>query len=275
MNRGRRDAREAAGGEQVGLTVGGLAMGRAGKELLRGARGGEDGARWRRRHWAAFGWACGATVGFVALLALVLLGDTRAFDLAATGAVQRLPTAGLLGLMVGVSWPGYQPQGTIIALAVVAGLFLLGQRRGALFAAVAILLTRIDGPLKAFAHRARPSATLDGILVRGSVGGGSFPSGHVLTYTVIGGFLVYMAYTHIERPHVRHLVTGALLLLIALVGPSRIYLGAHWLTDVLGSYLLGSALLVGLLLVYRATSPGGVGRTAPAAGGTPIGGGGD
>lgn len=211
---------------------------------------------WRRRHWLAFGWACAATVTFIAVLALVLLGDTRSLDLAATGVVQRLPTPGVLGLMVGVSWLGYEPQAALLALAATLGLLLRRHPRAALFTALAVLLTRLDAPLKAFADRARPSAALDGILVRGSVGGASFPSGHVFAYTIVGGFLAYFAYTHIERPAPRRLVTGFLLLVIALIGPSRLYLGAHWLTDVLGSYLLGSALLVALLLVYRATGAG-------------------
>jgi membrane-associated phospholipid phosphatase len=212
---------------------------------------------WRRRHWLAFGWACAATLAFIAVLALVLLGDTRSLDLAATGVVQRLPTPGVLGLMVGVSWLGYEPQAALLALAALLGLLLRRHPHAALFTALAILLTRLDAPLKAFANRARPSAMLDGVLVRGSVGGASFPSGHVFTYTIVGGFLAYFAYTHIDQPVPRRLVTGLLLLLIALVGPSRLYLGAHWLTDVLGSYLLGSALLVVLLLVYRATGAGG------------------
>jgi undecaprenyl-diphosphatase len=218
----------------------------------------------------AVGWACGATSAFVALLVLVLLGDTRSLDLACTDAVQRLPTPGLLGVMVGVSWLGYQPQGALIALGIVAGLLLRRHWHGAVFAALALLLTRLDGPLKAFAHRARPSAALDGILVRGSVGGESFPSGHVFSFTLFGGFLAYFAYTHIDQPRVRSVVTGALVLLIALVGPSRIYLGAHWLTDVLASYLLGSALLVVLLLAYRATAPGTRDRATPAADGRMI-----
>ena len=44
---------------------------------------------------------------------------------------------------------------------------------------------------------------------------------------------------------------AALLALLALVGPSRIYQGHHWPTDVTASYLLGTSYLVGLTALYR------------------------
>jgi membrane-associated phospholipid phosphatase len=44
---------------------------------------------------------------------------------------------------------------------------------------------------------------------------------------------------------------AALAGLLALVGPSRIYQGHHWPTDVSASYLLGTSYLVGLIALYR------------------------
>ena len=49
----------------------------------------------------------------------------------------------------------------------------------------------------------------------------------------------------------RRLVVGALLSLVALVGPSRVHQGHHWLTDVSASYLLGISYLLGLSRLYR------------------------
>ena len=55
--------------------------------------------------------------------------------------------------------------------------------------------------------------------------------------------------------------------LIALVGPSRVYLGHHWASDVLGGYALGTAYLLILIQLYRISRPGleGPATTHPAA----------
>ena len=51
--------------------------------------------------------------------------------------------------------------------------------------------------------------------------------------------------------------------LIVLVGPSRIYLGQHWFTDVLASYFLGTALLLALLTSYRRAKERQLGSEGP------------
>lgn len=205
----------------------------------------------RRRERLAMVYAVAALLGFLALLAIVLLGDPLVFDLQVTLVLQRWRNPLLLQALVAVSWLGFQPQATVIAGAIL--LALLGSRRfleGG-FAALALLAQVLSGPLKLLANRPRPSAALDGIVVYGEVGGASFPSGHVLTYTVVCGFLAYLAFTRMRPAALRWLALAPPLALIALVGPSRVYLGQHWFLDVLASYLLGSALLIGLLALFR------------------------
>jgi membrane-associated phospholipid phosphatase len=78
----------------------------------------------------------------------------------------------------------------------------------------------------------------------------SFPSGHVLFFVVFFGFVGYLAYLHMSGL-LRSAVISGCAILILLIAPSRIYLGAHWVSDVIGSYVIGTLWLIMLILVYR------------------------
>lgn len=71
----------------------------------------------------------------------------------------------------------------------------------------------------------------------------SFPSGHTMATTVFYGTLCAFAVSHVRNFHWRALAIGVSLLMIALVGFSRIYLGVHYLSDVLAAIAEGLALL--------------------------------
>jgi membrane-associated phospholipid phosphatase len=188
----------------------------------------------------------------VLVTVLVTLGDTVAFDVRATVTWQRVESPILLKLMVAVSWFGFAPQDYILGAGVLAFLLVRRLRLEAAFGLLAFVSTILDGFLKDLVHRQRPEAGIGGIIVRSTVGGYSFPSGHVLTYVVFLGYLAYLAYTLVHQRALRFALLTFLIGLIALIGPSRVYLGQHWFTDTLGSYLLGTTLLVGLLSLYRA-----------------------
>jgi membrane-associated phospholipid phosphatase len=77
----------------------------------------------------------------------------------------------------------------------------------------------------------------------------SFPSGHVLFFIVFFAFLAFLSWLHLTgwMRLITIAVCGALIVLIA---PSRIYLGAHWASDVIGSYIIGTLWLIILILLY-------------------------
>lgn len=80
--------------------------------------------------------------------------------------------------------------------------------------------------------------------------GASFPSGHtVSSISILGFFAVIIAIEKTKNQ--RLLVYGLTSLIIILVMFSRIYLTAHWFSDVLGGALLGISILAGLTLSYR------------------------
>lgn len=97
--------------------------------------------------------------------------------------------------------------------------------------------------------RPRPSPNL--IRVWTISNGLSFPSGHVVHYVTLYGFLGWMACRHIPNALLRIIVQVVCSGLALLVGPSRVYLGAHWPSDVLGGYLLGGLWLWLSVWVYR------------------------
>jgi undecaprenyl-diphosphatase len=74
--------------------------------------------------------------------------------------------------------------------------------------------------------------------------GSSFPSGHVFSATVTYGFCIYLAFRFIKNATIKWIVSALLALLILLIGFSRVYLGVHWLSDVLAGYATGFAWLL-------------------------------
>ncbi|AKQ45858.1 phosphoesterase [Rufibacter radiotolerans] len=82
----------------------------------------------------------------------------------------------------------------------------------------------------------------------------SFPSGHATTAISLYGMLAYFAYRHAKKTKERTVVLIVSALLILLVGFSRIYLGVHFLSDVLAGFLLGAMwILMGVSLMETFT----------------------
>src|SRR6266542_3233073 len=139
---------------------------------------------------------------------------------------------------------------TVTCIAVALGLYLLWRQRFYWLTAVATsvaggaLLNRL---LKYAFHRPRPHFD-DPILKLTSY---SFPSGHTMMATVLYGALAAYLLAKTPDRRWRVLIIMSASLLIALVGFSRIYLGAHYLSDVLGAMAEGLAWLsLCLTVVY-------------------------
>lgn len=101
--------------------------------------------------------------------------------------------------------------------------------------------------LKDFFQRVRPAGEH---LV--SAYGFAYPSGHALLAVAFYGYLAVVAGRRMRNPG-RVLVGALAALLVFLIGWSRVYLGVHYPTDVLGGYLAGGAWVALVLLVDRAT----------------------
>ena len=200
--------------------------------------------------------------GFAALFWLVRTNRSQAFDLAVTLRFQHRRRPWLDRLMTIVSWPGFPPQSRIIPPTLIAALWAARLRTEAAFLTAAWGSAAISTGLKGLMRRPRPIGDTDLRVVVAPLGGSSFPSGHVLTFVGTYGFAAYLAVTLIRDEVLRDATAGTLVALVALVGPSRIYQGHHWPTDVSASYFVGTAYLVVVMSAYRrmklgeiATSP--------------------
>ena len=171
---------------------------------------------------------------------LALYAHNRAFfdwDVTIARWVMDIPGPGVGTFMEVVSWPGVKPVIAITALTGTAlATWLLGWRAGLLVLS-GLLVTGLNEEFKEIIGRARPE-DVDGL------GSKSFPSGHTLYASLISGVTWLLVAPNLSRKRHRFLLVGTLIAWVLLTGISRIYLEKHWPSDVLGSYLLASSVLL-------------------------------
>jgi undecaprenyl-diphosphatase len=135
----------------------------------------------------------------------------------------------------------------VVALAMALLLWLRGQRRPAVFVAVTIVgAATLESVTKVLVGRARPVFT-DPVA---HASGASFPSGHAMTALIAFGLLVVMAP---RRWRAAAIAIGVFA--VAAVGFSRMALGVHYLSDVLGAWLLGCAWLLAVDWFFNGRTP--------------------
>ena len=138
----------------------------------------------------------------------------------------------------------------VLALAVMAGLAL--KRRSLtpvilmLVAGLGSLLMTIAG--KELVGRTRPDLA---DAVPPYEYSASFPSGHSLNSVVIAGIVAYLVILRLTTASARVLTAVVAAVFAATMGLSRVYLGHHWLTDVLGAWALGAAWLALVVTAHR------------------------
>lgn len=176
-----------------------------------------------------------------------------AVDLRVTHAVQNIQSHAFDQLMYGMSWIGFTPQAPELGAAVVLALYFAGLRWEAVCTAVAGAGVGVGTLVKLIVYRPRPSANL--VHVIRLLPSSGFPSGHVLMITTLGGFLGFLAFTLLKPSAGRTALLVACGVVLALMGLSRIDLGQHWFSDVMGAYMLGSLWLALTVRIYRWGKP--------------------
>jgi undecaprenyl-diphosphatase len=194
---------------------------------------------------AVLGLAGGALFAFLKLAGEIREGDTHRFDEAILLALRQ---PGDLAEPIGPPWlkqvmtdltalGGF----TVLGLLTLVSIFYLlmdGKRRAAILLAVSIGGgTILSTLLKSGFDRPRPELVAHMVEVHTL----SFPSGHAMlsavTYLTLGVLLARLS----PRRAVKAYVVGVAVLLTLLVGCSRVFLGVHWPTDVVGGWCVGAA----------------------------------
>lgn len=183
--------------------------------------------------------------------------DYRAID-----AVQRIGFPGLEPVLRSVSLLTSSPW-AIFAWVATLATFVAGRRWSA---AIATLLIPVGVGIN--------NLLISGVLVSlprpdgaqlqrmiGETSATSFPSGHVAAAVLLYGLLIAVT-GGLARPLLRNGIRLASLAVIVLVGPARIWLGSHWVSDVVAGYAFGGLLLMLMLALQR--------RLAPAVDGLPF-----
>ena len=102
-----------------------------------------------------------------------------------------------------------------------------------------VIITILNQLLKRILQRPRPTEFR---IVEET--GYSFPSGHSMVSMAFYGYLIYLIYRYIKNKYVKWTLITILSILICLIGISRIYLGVHYTSDVLGGFLISISYLV-------------------------------
>ena len=110
-----------------------------------------------------------------------------------------------------------------------------------------VIVTTLNQLLKRILQRPRPTEYR---IIEET--GYSFPSGHSMVSMAFYGYLIYLIYKYVKNKYIKWTLIVLLSILICSIGISRIYLGVHYTSDVLGGFLISlSYLIVYTLIVNR------------------------
>ncbi|WNS45703.1 phosphatase PAP2 family protein [Paenibacillus sp. MMS20-IR301] len=180
-------------------------------------------------------------LGFILIAVLVVLDETAGFDRTVINIVQSMESPGLTALAKSLSLVGSSKLAVGISLLTIAILFFILKHRMelVLFLWVGIGSQLLNTLLKLWFHRERPNIHR---LIEQA--GYSFPSGHSMAAFSLYGVIAYLLWRHMRNRRERLLLILFTVLMTGGIGWSRIYLGVHYPSDVIGGYAASGAWLM-------------------------------
>ncbi len=127
----------------------------------------------------------------------------------------------------------------LVALTVILILFIKNKKVGISILSNLVIITILNQLLKKILQRPRPVGYR---IVEET--GYSFPSGHSMISMAFYGYLIYLIYKNVENKYLKWTLIVLLSILIVSIGISRIYLGVHYTSDVLGGFCIAISYLV-------------------------------
>lgn len=191
---------------------------------------------------------------FLILSLLIKSPSLRHWDAHITHLVQHTVNPTLTFFCEKATWLG---SGGGLILVTVPALIWLAQRQrpiGSYFLLASILGHLLNIPIKMIFNRPRPGAT-DSIDVILKASGTSFPSGHAMTAVMFFGFLAVLIIVQVPSRLWRRVWVTLSVAMALFICFSRVYLGAHFVSDIVGGILCGLLFLLLWIEAYKRFAP--------------------
>lgn len=135
----------------------------------------------------------------------------------------------------------------LIVLSIFLLIVLKNKRRAFLISANLLFVFILNRVLKYIIRRPRPEYMLI------TENGYSFPSGHAMISTAFYGYLIYLVYKNTKNKVLKYSLCSLMGVLIVLICFSRVYLGVHYLSDVVGGFLIAILYLMIFIRISKLT----------------------
>ncbi len=127
----------------------------------------------------------------------------------------------------------------LLILTIILVIFIKNKKIKILICSNLVIITLLNQVLKFILERPRPTEYR---IINET--GYSFPSGHSMVSMAFYGFLIYLIYKYVKNKYLKIFSICGMSLLIVMIGISRIYLGVHYTSDVIGGFLISISYLI-------------------------------